>query len=220
MVENIPLGCELDSLFGGGILCSRITQLYGPSGSGKTVICLQALVNAVKAGKKPIFVDPEGSFSRERIDQMAGENSNEVFDNTWLLEPSSFSDQAEAIRKVVKQASEENGLIIVDSIVYHYRLELNNGRTKEVNRELGKQLALLLEAARKKNIAVLVTNHVYSDLDSDEVTPVGGDVMKYSSKVIIKLSSNPVRKAEIVKHQFRKEGKEKEFRIVGAGVTC
>ena len=40
--------------------------------------------------------------------------------------------------------------------------------TVEVNRELGRQISYLNEIARKKDIPVLVTNHVYADFEEKE----------------------------------------------------
>lgn len=213
----VAVGCRgLDEMMGGGIQKKMLTQVYGPAGSGKTNIALQALVNAVKAGKKTVFIDTEGSFSNQRLEQIAGKDHKHVLENTILHEVTSFEEQDKAVRGIKKA-----DFIIVDSISALYRLERGDDNVKDLNRSLGRQMNYLLQHARKNDIPVLVTNQVYSDFDSGNVEPVGGDTVKYDSKVIIELQKNGdfgARKAILRKHLFKKEGEESEFLIVGAGV--
>ena len=114
------------------------------------------------------------------------------------------------------------GIIIVDSIAMLYRLEM--GQTKNVynvNKQLGMQLALLTEIARKNNIPVLLTNQVYQDFeDKNKVNIVGGDLLKYQSKCLIELQkeSPGVRKAIIKKHRSIEENKNILFRITNLGI--
>ena len=91
----------------------------------------------------------------------------------------------------------------------------------EVNRTLGKQIALLAEIARKKQIPVLMTNQVYADFDNkDKVNMVGGDLLKYGSKCLIELQKTPdgLRRAIIRKHRSMAEEKEFLFKIVEEGI--
>jgi len=98
------------------------------------------------------------------------------------------------------------------------------GQTKniyEVNKQLGIQLSLLTEIARKNNIPVLITNQVYSDFDQkDKVNIVGGDLLKYQSKCLIELKKveDGVRKAIIQKHRSIEEEKHIYFRITDLGL--
>jgi DNA repair protein RadB len=215
LMNSVPLNCGLDELLGGGVRARTITQVYGPSGSGKTNLAMQAAVNAVRMGKKVAFIDPESGFSEKRLQQIAGKDYERVLENTFLFEPSSLKEQGDVIAGLAKH--EGLGLIIVDSIVYYYRLEMDHEKPREAHQELGLQLAQLLDLARKKNLSVLVTNQVYSDVDTGNVEPVGGDILKYGSKIIMELSKEP-RKARLVKHKFLKSGQEKDFEIIGKGL--
>ena len=214
MVENIPLNCPIDGLIGGGLPSRLITQVYGPSGSGKSNLALQAAINCTRMGMRVLFIDPEGSFSLKRIGQMDPERKS--MDSIMLKEPASMEEQAEAIGKA--WGIDNLGLVVVDSIVYHYRLEREPEEPQKANRELGLQMATLLDIARKKNIPVLVTNQVYTNIDNGFTEPVGGDIMKYSSKVIVGLSHASDRHAHLVKHVFMKDGQSVGFKIVGKGV--
>ena len=76
------------------------------------------------------------------------------------------------------------------------------------------------EIARKKDIPILVTNQVYADFNKEgNFHMVGGDLLKYWSKDIVKLEfENQYRRAAIVKHRSLPEGKNMTFEISNAGI--
>ncbi len=211
----IPLGCSLDNLLGGGIPTGVISEFYGPPGVGKSNIAIQATVNAIKANGRVAYIDPEGSFHFERVEQIAGSKYDKVLERTVLLEPKSLQEQGEMITNVVGR---DFSLIVADPVTYHYRLELDRTDPFPINQILTKQLALLAWHAREKNAAVLVTNQVYSDFRG-RYEPLAREVLGYSAKVIVELSrSGDARIGRLVKHPFRKEGTAR-FRIIGSGLV-
>ena len=215
----IITGCSsIDRLLGGGLQNKIITQFYGPSSTGKTNICLSTLA-MLKGSKKVAFIDTEGGFSETRLKQIAGEHHQKVLENTILFEPTSFQEQSRIINKL--QDIEGIELIIIDSIGALYRLELSQEKYQETNRELSKQLAIVLSYARKNNIPVLMTNQVYTDINTGTIESIGGDVVRYNAKVIVELKKQGdiARKAKLRKHLFKKEGMEAEFLIVEKGLV-
>lgn len=71
-------------------------------------------------------------------------------------------------------------------------------------------MALLLRIARKYNLAVVITNHIYSlfDEDGSNIEPVGGTTLKYWSKIIVELkmgSSSGERYAILKRHKIKKK---------------
>jgi len=207
---------KFDELIGGGISERGITQIYGPSASGKTNIALIASINCALKHKKVFFVDPEGGFSVERLKQIAKEKTDEVLRNIVLVEPTTYDEQKVAVKKIEEMAgNSEIGLIVIDSIAMLYRLE----DSKEKQIDLGRQLEGLLRVARKYNIAVLITNQVYTDINSGNVMPVGGDLIKYWTKVIVELKKDGnERIAVLKKHKFLEEGKKIKFKIINSGI--
>lgn len=228
---------DLNKFLSGGYECDIISTVYGPGGSGKSNIVLCACVSQAKKGNKVIFVDTEGSFSVERFSQIHGgtkEEQERDFSNVLLLSPTSFLEQEQAFRDLLKWVKKETiALIIVDSMVMLYRLELgdaikteDNVSIREVNRKLARQLRSLNEIARKQQIPVIVTNQVYAQFARDEnekqlereVSMVGGDLLKYWSKCLIELQGRGARRKLILQKHRSLPQKEMNFEIVGRGI--
>ncbi len=213
----------LDEFLEGGYEIDVITTIYGPGGSGKTNFCLLSAIETVRNGKKVVYIDTEGGFSVSRLSQIA-EDYKKILENILFLRPISFKEQKKAFKKLKEliDTTQNIGLILVDTIGMLYRLELGkNDGVYEINRELGKQIADLTEVARKKNIPVLITNQVYSKMDSsDNAAMVGGDILKYGSKCLIELKvmKSGIRAAILRKHRSIKDEKNILFRIIEKGV--
>ncbi len=236
MVKISAGAFELNKFLHGGYETDIITTLYGPGGSGKTNFCMLVAVSRARKGEKVIFVDTEGGFSSERADQILGGNKEQLkrtLENIFILKPTSFKEQEDAFKILLKQVkSGDISLIIIDSIAMLYRLELGDAiksqeseQIQEVNRKLANQLRQLNEIARKENIPVLVTNQVYSSFIKDEsdykerqVSMVGGDLLKYWSKCLIELKNYSGRRKIILKKHRSLPEKELSFEITNSGI--
>jgi len=220
-MPKLPTGITfLDKLLEGGYDEDIVTTIYGPSGSGKTNLCLITAVKVAHSGKKVLFLDTEGGIAVERIKQITTEYEK-ILPKIIFFQPTTFEEQKEAFETIREIPTEQIGLIIVDSISMLYRLEL--GKSEEVydtNAALGRQIAYLVEIARKRKIPVLLTTQVYSDFDNrDQVKIVGGDLLKYGSKCLIELFRfSNCRGLVLRKHRSLPEGLEAKFRIVREGV--
>lgn len=221
---KISSGTEVfDDFLEGGYEKDVLTTIYGPSSSGKTTLCLLASIVQAQEKKKVIFVDTEGGFSIERMKQLAGNELEQILEYIVLLKPTSFQEQNSALEKLKNIVNEKIGLIIIDTLTIFYRLELaKNADIKQTNNKLIWQLSYLTEIARKKSIPIIITNQVYSDFHKkDDVKMVGGDILKYSSKCLIKLGnlSENKRKATLISHRSIAEGKELVFAIINEGIV-
>ena len=220
---KISSGAEfLDILLDGGYDSDIVTTIFGPSGAGKTNFCLLAAVKIAEAGKKVLFIDTEGGIAVERIKQISLDYAG-VLDKIIFLNPLTFVEQNDIFEKIKSLAGDQIGMIVVDSISMLYRLEL--GRSEEVyevNSALGRQIAYLVEIARRKKIPVLITNQVYADFDHrDEVKMVGGDLLKYGSKCLLELKrGEEYREIILRKHRSLPEGKRVKFKIIEQGVEA
>jgi DNA repair protein RadB len=226
---------DLNKWLDGGYEKGIITLFYGPAASGKSNFVTLAACHHAKMNKKILFIDTEGSFSLDRINQISGGLPEFVLKNIVLLKPVNFSEQKDSFLTLFREIkkSENIGLIVVDSITMLYRLELADARknglddVRRLNSDLAQQMRNLYEIARKKEIPVLVTGQVYSEFLNDGdwlagkeagVNVVGGDVLKYWSKCIIELKNkNGKKKAIIRKHRSLPE-KELNFEICNEGI--
>ena len=220
-VPRLKTNSPIDKLLGGGLEIGAITNFYGEAGSGKTNLALIATKAAIDAGKKVVYIDTENNFSFERFAQIVGKGRVEDYlENVFLIEPKSWKEQCEQIEKLrflVK--NEDIGLIVVDSIVSLYRLELTDENHVEVNKEHSRQYATLMQLAREYNLAVLVTNQIYTISGKIELT--SRLIAKYWSKALVKLEKLDRanrRRATIIKHRSLPEGKAMEFEITGNGI--
>lgn len=213
-------GCRaLDELLGGGFETGTVIQLFGEGGSGKTNICIQLAVECVKQGEKVVYIDTEG-MSPDRFNQIASEDAKKISEKIIMYTPTSFEQQHSSIREIDKIIDQNIGLILLDSATIFYRYELDEERSISLKRELGRQIAHLLELARKNDVAAVITNQVYMDVMSDQLMPTGGSMMEHLSKIIVRLDKlkNSRRKAIIIKHRSMPENTTCEFMLTHDGV--
>jgi len=227
---------DLNKFLFGGYEQDIITTIYGAAGTGKTNFCLLASVSQAKKENKVIFIDTEGGFSIERFKQLAGENYEKLLENIILVKPVNFSEQIKVFSNLIKEIKSKGkiGLIVVDGMTMLYRLELaeaskknEKGGIKNINSELAKQMRILAEIARTKNIPIIITNQVYSEFLSREeqeagkiaeTRMVGGSILQYWSKCIIELSlERGKRKIILRKHRSLPE-KSLDFEITNTGI--
>lgn len=220
----ISTNSSLDELLGGGIEKGAITQFYGPPGCGKTNIVLKILYESTKNGSKAIFMDTEGGLSLERIRQIAASDFNSIAPNIYLLEPKTFDEQQLDIQNIEDLLEEDKSIdiLIIDSIVALYRVE--DGDPSDINKRLGRIMAKLLTLSREYDIAIVITNQIYSPFDSDDliVEPIGGTVLKYWSKIIIEIERNIgslTRTATLQRHKNKSPGQTVTFEIIDRGIT-
>lgn len=220
LIKRLPTGSKvLDGLLGGGFEVGTISQIFGEPASGKTNICLQLAVNTLKAGKRVVYIDTEG-FSIERFRQIAGDGAEELAKGVFIFKATSFDEQYSAVKETEKLISQNVGLVIMDSATAFYRLELESKDSMLLKRELANQVTILLGLARKYDIAVVITNQIYMDVDKEELKAVGGNMLEHISKAIVQLSRTGIgtRMAVLKKHRSMAEGQTAEFTITATGV--
>jgi DNA repair protein RadB len=220
---KISSGADIfDEFLEGGYEKDTLTTIYGPSGSGKTTFCMLASIAQAKEKKKVLYIDTEGGFSIERMKQLAGKDIEKLLQYIILLKPTNFSEQNSSLEKLKNLINQKISLIIVDTLTIFYRLELSkNTEVRPINNNLIWQVSYLTEIARKHEIPILITNQVYSDFKKkDDVKMVGGDILRYSSKCLIKLNNlkNNKRKSTLISHRSISEGKELDFAIINEGI--
>jgi DNA repair protein RadB len=184
-------------------------------------LCLLAAIECIKGGGYVTYIDTEGGFSAERLKQLT-KNPEQALQKITLLEPKTFEEQGKLIRTLEKE-KHKTDLIILDSAVALYRLEYADPKaeTLEAHRELSKQISILSNISREKDIPVIITAHTFQNWDTGTNEIVGGDMIKYWSKAIVYLertNKTSERKATVVKHRWVPEGGTVKFVIVEDGI--
>ncbi|RMF55533.1 AAA family ATPase [Candidatus Woesearchaeota archaeon] len=218
-MKKVPTGSEvLDELLNGGYPANRITMIYGPAASGKTTACLQLCVNNSLKRSKTLFLDTEKGFSVERLQQIS--SRRKCLNDVLIVNVGSFQ---ELIKKVKKSYSllENAGvnIMVIDTIGKHYRVSLNEN-PQAANKKMVELMRLLHDITTKRELAtVLITNQVYTDIENDRISNVGGKMIRNFSTCVIELKKdNSKRIAKVVKYD-EAELKELEFLITNIGIS-
>ena len=138
---RIPTGNQqLDQALGGGIERGIITEFFGPSGVGKSTLMHTLCVSCRQSsrvsyrdegvGSRVLYIDTPGSkFNPQLLARCVtpfGADFNDVMNTTLVQTARSTSHQLVAIyqaEKLIEEGTNEFGLLILDSLMYHYRAE-------------------------------------------------------------------------------------------------
>ena len=229
MSEPIPTGCStVDDLLGGGLERGAVTQIYGPPAAGKTNLALSAAVDVAARGGSALYVDTEG-LSVDRLEQLAAARAADAPDITVedlasriiITEAYDFDDQAEAVRDAAEFA-ERVDLVVLDSATGFYRLARDDDDGGAALRDVARQVTHLLSIARKHDLAVAITNQVYSDpeSESERPRPLGGHTLTHWSGVVLRVERFRAgnRRATLEKHRSKPAGDTARFRITETGL--
>ncbi|WP_265112397.1 AAA family ATPase [Halosolutus halophilus] len=240
--EAIQTGCgPVDELLGGGFERGTVTQLYGPPAAGKTNIALSAAVETAAAGGTAVYIDTEG-VSIDRFEQLlsarvddavgtlgetdasgdgdGGDDVEAVASSIVIEEALDFEEQAEAVRDA-EEFADRADLIVLDSATGFYRLErTGEGDDGEALRRVARQVTHLLSLARKHDLAVVVTNQVFTDPDADRTRPLGGNTLEHWTGAVVRVERfrGGNRRASLEKHRSKAAGDSVQFRITESGL--
>ena len=192
---RISTGSEnLDELLDGGIETRAITELYGEYGTGKTQVChtLCVTVQQSKAEdniSRALYIDTENTFRPERIASIASARKIDpsvALENVIVAKAYNSSHQEVIIQESPNVINLHNiKIMIVDSIVSHYRAEyLGRSVLSERQQRINRLLHILLRIAETCKTAVVITNQIQSSPDAifgDPNKATGGNVMAHTS---------------------------------------
>ena len=217
-MTRFSLGCTpLDTLLGGGLESGIITKIYGEAATGKTNICLQAAREYAAQKGSVAFIDTEG-VSLERFHQICGSKAtcDSYLKHILFYRPLSFQEQQTMIQTTTTK--DEIGMIIVDTMNLFYRLHIDRDKD-ETMRTFSRMVATLLNAARKKNRYIIITEQVYTD-KTGEIRPFATRETEHLAKTIIRLEKEALskRRATIIRQRSEPEGKTTLFTITQTGL--
>lgn len=224
---------KFDSILGGGIETQAMTELIGDYGVGKTQVCMTLSVIAQLPPEKGgfggnvIYMDTEGTFSPERIHQIAtkrGLDGKQVLDNIVVARAYTSDHQCFLIDHLFKKVPEENAkLAIVDSMISHFRGEYIGREELSMRQQvLNQYLHKLLRLTEAYNIAVVVTNQVQANpalFYGNPERPAGGHVMAHACthRIHMGRGKSGTRVAKVIDSPYLPE-KKASFIITEKGI--
>lgn len=187
---------NLNALLGGGVETGAITEAAGAFGSGKTQLahCLAVNVQLPQseggANGKAVWIDTESTFRPERIKQIAeakGLDPMKIMKGIFVARAFNADHQMLLVEKINEmiQNGENIKLIIVDSIIAHFRAEYaGRGMLADRQQKINRHMHELMKIAQARNIAIYITNQVMANpavLFGDPTTPIGGHIIAHGS---------------------------------------
>ena len=222
----------LDKLLLGGIETQAITEFYGEFGSGKSQVCHTLCVTASQPvenggfGSGSIYIDTEGTFRPERVDQIAvarGLDPTSVLKSIAVCKVYNSSHLELIIKDLGKYINDFKArLVIIDSIISLHRAEFaGRGTLADRQQRLNSMLHKIIRLAEIYNISVVITNQVQSSPDTffgDPTKAAGGNVLGHASTYRIYLrKSGENRTAKMIDSPYHPYSDTK-FTVTEKGV--
>lgn len=156
---------RIDRLLGGGFRAGTLTEFFGRSNSGKSQLAMQAALVAARGGQRSLYVDTEGAFRPERVEEIArarGWETDGVLEKIVYVRSDTSSEQMEVVRKMaLRPATSGCKLVIVDTLTRNFSLDLP-GRSNLSSRQgaLDVHLSEMARDAYLNGRAYVLTNRV------------------------------------------------------------
>jgi len=211
-VMKISTGAAgFDAILGGGFETGAITECFGQYGSAKTQIAHQLCITLHQQDPTAIavYIDTENTFRPERIIQFAegaGLDPQEVLRSIRVAKAFNSDHQmllAEKVKDIIS-SGENVRLVIVDSLIAHFRAEfVGRGTLADRQQKLNKHMHVLSRLADTHNLCVYVTNQVMSKPDQffgDPTEAVGGHIVGHNSafRIYLRRGKKGTRVAKLV----------------------
>lgn len=228
---RIKTGTLIDDIIGGGLPPNSSLLLYGEYGSSKTQTCFTM---AVECPDDVIYIDAEGSFRAERIQQICegrGKDWNKVIEKIHLFQPDNWVEQLLTLYSFPSPpdtVTGKIGLIIVDSLTKLFRGVEFAGRQnltikQPLLREFMFKLKLIVEAY---GAALIYTTQIYESPSANPVLAswtshkaVGGSSILHQPAFIIfmRRSQGNIRIARMMDSSWQPL-RERPFVITEKGI--
>ncbi|MEM4739008.1 MAG: DNA repair and recombination protein RadA, partial [Acidilobaceae archaeon] len=176
---------------------------------------------------KAVYIDTEGTFRWERIDQMSralGLDPDKVMENIYWIRAINSHHQMAVVEKLFDMMARDNiRVVIVDSLTGHFRAEFPGRENLALRQQLlNRHLHQLMRLAEIYDAAAIVTNQVMARPDmffGDPTAAVGGHVVGHAPGVRVQLrkSRGNKRIARVVDAPHIPEG-ETVFAITEYGI--
>ncbi len=209
---------KLDALLGGGYRAGTLTEVFGRSNSGKSQLAMQAVLEAARREEPSLYVDTEGSFRPERLEQMAEARGWEIgglMERVIYVRTDSVSEQLETVRNMqARPATASSRLVVVDTLTRNFSVELP-GTSNLSNRQaaLGVHISEMARDAYINGRAYILTNRVTFGPSRD--VSIGGRTVEQLVHASVMLE----RDGAMTKATLLSSGEGARMEVGAAGVT-
>ncbi|GAB3688753.1 DNA repair and recombination protein RadB [Salinarchaeum chitinilyticum] len=151
----------------------------------------------------------------------AGEDLQALAERIVVQDALDFDEQREAVRDV-EAFAEQADLIALDSATGFYRLQRDKDEEGgEALRAVADQITHLLSLARREDLAIVITNQVYTDPEEDRISALGGHTLDHWTGTILRLDRfrGGNRRATLEKHRAKPAGETAQFQITDQGLA-
>ncbi|MCL4355678.1 MAG: AAA family ATPase [Thaumarchaeota archaeon] len=152
-------------MLSGGYRAGTLTEIYGRSNSGKSQLAMQAALCAARKGDSVLYIDTEGAFRPERLEQIAGArgwDTEGVLERVVYMRSDSAPEQMETVRGMQgRGVTARCRLVVVDTLTRNFSVALP-GRSNTPSRQgaLDIHLSEMARDAYANARAYLLTNRV------------------------------------------------------------
>jgi DNA repair protein RadB len=208
-----------------GISIDRFEQVVGARASDRSAAGGSKRADGERAdGELADVKGAEGGVpDSEPEDDAAtgGEDLQALAERIVVQEAMDFGEQREAVRDA-EAFAERADLIVVDSATGFYRLQRDKDEEGgEALRAVADQITHLLSLARREDLAVVITNQVYTDPEEDRISALGGHTLDHWTGTILRLDRfrGGNRRATLEKHRAKPAGASAQFTITDEGLA-
>jgi len=220
-LKYIPTNCKtIDTLLGGGLQLGTTMEAFGQFSSGKTNLSHLFAVSTIKnfPDSYVVWIDTENTFSAKRIRQLAkgmDVDGDKVLAQIKIGKAVSSDHQillTENIEKEIVEGKLDVKLIIVDSLMNHFRAEYLGrgtlaGRQQMINGYLHKIAGLVANY----KLGVYMTNQIQSDPGmafGDPNKAIGGNIVAHfaTTRLYLRKAAKGARKMVLVDSPDLPEG--------------
>jgi RecA/RadA recombinase len=171
----------IDRLLGGGLKAGTLTVTFGKGNSGKSQLSMQAALCAARAGAPTLYVDTEGAFRPERVEEMAearGWRGEPLLGRITYLRCDSAAQQAETVTRMnARKETAQCRLVVVDTVTKNFTVDLpGNENLPGRQGALDAHLSQMARDAFLNGRAYLLNNRVTFDREGADVG-IGGSTV-------------------------------------------
>lgn len=179
---------QIDKILGGGFPVRKLSEVSGKWSSGKTTLALQTIAQAQREGITCIFYDVERTFSSDYAASLGVD-----IDTLMLLTADTAEEGLDEVIDTIR--NEDKTFIVIDAIGALGTKEEAEKSVGEVTvasraRLVSRLLRKIIPLLAKKDNAVLVLNHEYTEIGGigvPEVKTSGGKSLEYYRSVWLRL---------------------------------